>query len=514
MKRKSAVAVLLIGVFLVSSLLPSVIAAADPADFSIPNGHFFKQTNGSGGSGDFGYAVTDDERIPFWTVYQRLGGPAEIGYPMSQRFQWNGATAQAFQKAVLQWNPQTQSVAFVNIFDELSRAGRDGWLTGMYKIPPPEDFGDAGKPWDEIVKNRLELLNSFPKLKARYEQSVDPLTQYGLPVSRVVIRNDAFVVRFQRAVIEEWLVDQPHAKAGEVTVANGGDILKQAGLIPASALTLQLRPHTSTAVRPAAPIPTAEPTANPVYSVAPRAVLLPPLRQPPARFDRRAWRVVLDPGHGGSETGAVRSMGNGLIMAEKNLNLIIGLRTAQLLRNAGIEVALTRDTDREVNVGRYDLNRDGRVSIADDLQARAEIANQFGADIFVSIHNNGHGNPAQYGTEVYYNAAREHSTHNRALAWYLQQRIVQLVQMAGYPTRDRGIKTDLSAGHGGYFAVLGPQSRTTPSPSRMPAALTESLFVSSYYDSPWLAREEVLDAIARGHAEGVIDYLEWSQRNG
>src|SRR5919199_4208176 len=143
MKRKAATTWALIGAFLLTSLLPSPTAQADPPDFAIPNGHFFKQANGSNGSGEAGFAVTDEDRIPFWNVYQRLGGPDEIGYPISQRFVWNGFVSQAFQRAILQWNQQTQTVIFVNVFDELSRAGRDAWLSSQVQIPSPMEFGDA-----------------------------------------------------------------------------------------------------------------------------------------------------------------------------------------------------------------------------------------------------------------------------------------------------------------------------------------------------------------------------------
>jgi N-acetylmuramoyl-L-alanine amidase len=372
------------------------------------------------------------------------------------------------------------------------------------------------------VRGRLAALDGVPKIKERYQRSVDPLAQFGLPTSQVVSRDDALVVRFQRAVIEEWKVDRPWAQAGEVTLASGGEIAKDAGLLPGPALTPQAwRPPATAPARPLAPFGPAAPAASQASAlpasapvvIAPRAAVLPPLRAAPTRADGRAWRVVLDPGHGGAESGSARPVGNGLVMVEKNVNLRIALSAAELLRGAGIEVALTRDNDRQVNWSAYDLNGDGQTTLADDLQARAEMANRFRADVFVSVHNNGHNNPAQYGTEVYFNASRSHSAHNWALAWYLNQRIVQLIRMTGYPTLDRGVKPDTTAGHG-HFAVLGPESPSIPSPSRMAGALTESLFVSSYYDAPWLATTEVIDAIARGHAEGILDYLEWVQTRG
>ncbi|HEX2171817.1 MAG TPA: hypothetical protein VHL09_05180, partial [Dehalococcoidia bacterium] len=84
MSGRAIVSAVVIGVFVCATVLPRPAASADPIDFTIPNGHFFKQSNGQGGAGDLGFAVTDDDRMPFWTIYQRLGGPAEVGYPISQ----------------------------------------------------------------------------------------------------------------------------------------------------------------------------------------------------------------------------------------------------------------------------------------------------------------------------------------------------------------------------------------------------------------------------------------------
>lgn len=51
-----------------------------------------------------GYDVNNSGGIPFLSTYQALG-PELVGYPISQRFVWNGFTVQAFQKAVMQWQP-------------------------------------------------------------------------------------------------------------------------------------------------------------------------------------------------------------------------------------------------------------------------------------------------------------------------------------------------------------------------------------------------------------------------
>ncbi|HEX2171303.1 MAG TPA: N-acetylmuramoyl-L-alanine amidase, partial [Dehalococcoidia bacterium] len=391
----------------------------------------------------------------------------------------------------------------------------------------------AGRPWPEVVAVHQALLTD-PDLRAAYFAVADPVTIYGLPMAPVQDMGNVLVLRAQRGILQKWLVDVPWARAGQVTIANSGDVAKEAGLLPTAALRLQngselarsggapLLPSPSTppvagSPPPSTPSPTASPVpwANNPAAVTPQPLNLPPLRMAPARADRRPWRVVLDPGHGGAEIGAAHTFDNGSIIAEKNINLRIALHAAQLLRGAGIEVTLTRDTDRQVNAPPADRNGDGQASLSDDLQARADIANQVNADVFVSVHNNGHSNPRLAGTEVYFNESRPFADRNRALAGFLDRRIVEMIRLAGYTQApDRGIRTDASVTRGRHFAVLGPQTSQIPRPSGMPGVLTESLFVSSDFDAPWLARPEIQDAIARGHAEGILDFLEWLGRGG
>src|SRR5438067_12563105 len=91
---------------------------------------------------------------------------------------------------------------------------------------------------------------------------------------------------------------------------------------------------------------------------------------------------AVDPGHGGKETGAVSRSG----LAEKDVNLRIGLKLAGLLRAGSYVPVLTRDCDRQVNTAGQDLNANGVVDVDDDLQARVDAANAAHADIVVSIH--------------------------------------------------------------------------------------------------------------------------------
>ncbi len=207
-------------------------------DWDIPNGHFFTQANGSpAGARRKGFAITNEGGVRFWDEFQRLGGVESLGYPVSRRFRWKDFTVQVMQKGVLQWRPEASQAYFANVLDELSLAKKDPWLFSNRSTPGPlgSDF-DSKKSWDQVVADRLALLDAQPALKARYNAAPAPLIQFGLPTSKVQDMGTHFVVRLQRAVLQLWKTDVPWAAAGSVTVANGGDLGKEAGLFPPEAL--------------------------------------------------------------------------------------------------------------------------------------------------------------------------------------------------------------------------------------------------------------------------------------
>ena len=194
---------------------------------------------------DVGFAVTNTGGIPFWDTWQRLG-LENVGYPISHRYIWRGFVTQAFQKAIMQWQPG-KGVFFVNIFDEMHDAGRDNVLRSRYATPHQlEDSFDASLSgehreeipeivqndlqemhWESIKERRLALLDANPAIKERYYAAPDPLLLYGLPTSRVEDMGNHYAIRTQRTVFQQWKEDVPWAKAGEVTIANGGDIVKK-----------------------------------------------------------------------------------------------------------------------------------------------------------------------------------------------------------------------------------------------------------------------------------------------
>ncbi len=170
--------------------------------------------------------------------------------------------------------------------------------------------------------------------------------------------------------------------------------------------------------------------------------------------------IVLDPGHGGSDPGAVRYG-----LQEKDLNLDIAGRTREALRPYAVDVYMTRDTDIDL-----------------ELAPRADLANRLGADYFLSIHINAGGGTG-FESYVHINA----SAGSLALRDVIHRKVGGFYSTSGF--RDRGQKS-------ADFAVL----RLT----RMPSLLLENLFIDMAGDAIKLADPVFRQQIARAIAEGLI----------
>lgn len=233
----------LLGVVAPHTLADAPPASAPALDYALPDGHFFTQANGSPlGKSATGFLLADDGGIDFWQGYQRLGGVGLLGYPISGRFEQAGFVAQATQRGILQWQPKTSSVVLTNIFDQLHDAGKDAWLQSTYQVPPPVTLNEKGQTFTQVAQHRLALLNGNPAIKARYLATPDAVDLYGLPTSAPVDFGPMIAVRFQRVVMQDWKVAEPWAKVGDVTLVNGGDVAKAAGIIPADAIAASAPP--------------------------------------------------------------------------------------------------------------------------------------------------------------------------------------------------------------------------------------------------------------------------------
>ncbi|HEX2171774.1 MAG TPA: L,D-transpeptidase [Dehalococcoidia bacterium] len=263
-----------------ASLLPRG-AQAETEDWQFSRGRFFTQTSPIPG---LGYTVTDDGGVPFYTTFEQLGGVPAVGYPVSERLIWNGQTVQVFQRAVFVWNESTHQIEFLNVLDLLHDRGSDGWLAATRSVPAPlgPEF-DRGRTWDQIVQMRQSLLARAPAMQQVYFAVPDPIALYGLPTSAVTDQGSHWAIRLQRAVFQQWKTNTPWARAGQVTIANAGDLAKEAGLIdgltafppvnaPEPPPTPTPIPPTATPIPPTAtPVPTRTPVPPPAATVAPRA---------------------------------------------------------------------------------------------------------------------------------------------------------------------------------------------------------------------------------------------------
>lgn len=280
MRRRSIFVTLAALLLLVLALgqHPGAQAQTTAADYDLPNGagHFYTQTN-AGAAPQFGYRITNEDGINFWSEFQRLGGVNVLGYPVSRRFTLDGFTVQATQKVILQWRPEIRQVYFINVFDKLHDMGMDNVLQATYQIPPQLDTSfDAGKTtFDQISKARLALLNNDLAIAARYYNGgslAAAILYNGLPTSNVTNEGPFSSLRAQRIAIQHWSVANPAAgiKAGDVSVVNGGDIAKALGLVPASAAFTETSAGSVNAPTPTA-TPTPAATATPVATATPTA---------------------------------------------------------------------------------------------------------------------------------------------------------------------------------------------------------------------------------------------------
>jgi N-acetylmuramoyl-L-alanine amidase len=130
--------------------------------------------------------------------------------------------------------------------------------------------------------------------------------------------------------------------------------------------------------------------------------------------------VVIDPGHGGFDPGAIGVQGT----REKDLNLAVAMLVKEKLAQAGAKVVMTRETDIDVP----SRNGAGR----GDLQARTTIANENGADVFISVHHNAAVRASANGTGTYYYPK---TMFDGILAQSLQVAMLQEGGLADYGVR-------------------------------------------------------------------------------
>jgi N-acetylmuramoyl-L-alanine amidase len=457
----------------------------------IRDNRFFEQTR---------YRVDEDA---FWDYFRRRGGIRTFGYPASNTFVLMGMKVQIFQRQVMQLRPDG-GVQTMNLLDDgLMPYTRMNGST--FPAPDKNVYGQSPKPgdpdyhpkmlqfvrdmapdnWDGEQVNFARTFFGSVRLDDAYPDGVPDegegllpyfnLEIWGLPTSRPMHdpTNPNFIYqRFQRGIMHydkgcgctQGLLFGDYFKAILTRKNLPGDLAEQA-------------------------------KSNKLLGLNPGGAF------------RRDPVVTLDAGHGGTEIGASHAFPDGTVVAEKDLNLRVMLRVRDLLSSAGYAVTVTRTRDAQVNSDKKDLTGDGKVTLSDDLQARVDIANGTGSDVFVSVHFNGISDPNRKGTYIFWDPDQAYSDRSKALAELVDQNLVKAMRDAGYAPEDHGATRDTSVLGGDHYYLLSPKTDIVARPSQMPAIIGEGLFVTNDDDANALRKDAVLEAIARGYAEGIKAYF-------
>ena len=179
--------------------------------------------------------------------------------------------------------------------------------------------------------------------------------------------------------------------------------------------------------------------------------------------DTMSKKVVLDAGHGGADPGAVGSGGTN----EKDVVLPITLKVGTILKNHGVNVVYTRQTDKKL-----------------ELAERTKIANNAKADLFVSIHANGATDKTAKGQETY--------AYRKGTTAYKLAESIQKEMVAASGLRNRGAKT------ASYYVLV----HTT-----MPAVIAETAFISNPDEEKLLKDSAWQQKMAVAIAKGILSHL-------
>ena len=193
-------------------------------------------------------------------------------------------------------------------------------------------------------------------------------------------------------------------------------------------------------------------------------------------------RVVLDPGHGGEDGGAVGVDG----VVEKDINLSISLKLRDLLEASGYEVIMTRETDQAIYDDDATSLRKKKIS---DLHNRADIINKNKKEncIFISIHQNKFPNPKYFGTQIFYS---KNEIKSQELAIKIKDSVVGLIQTEN--TREIKPATE-------KIYLLNN--------AHIPAVVVECGFLSNAEEAKKLIDEKYQSQIAFSIYCGISDYF-------
>ncbi|MCE5341268.1 MAG: N-acetylmuramoyl-L-alanine amidase [Planctomycetaceae bacterium] len=205
-----------------------------------------------------------------------------------------------------------------------------------------------------------------------------------------------------------------------------------------------------------------KPVEKPVV-VAPTQPKVITLPEPPKPKKVTGKTIVIDPGHGGQDPGAKSVQG----FYEKTVNLDVALQIADMLRETGHRVIMTRDSDAFL-----------------ELEERAGVANRAKADVFISIHSDSAARKSANGFSVY--IARSASGAAEELAESIDDRMTRT------SISSNGVKK------ADYRVLVQTQC---------PAVLIELGYLSNYWEAKQLKNAAMQKKLAQAIADGITNYL-------
>lgn len=193
--------------------------------------------------------------------------------------------------------------------------------------------------------------------------------------------------------------------------------------------------------------------------------------------------IVIDPGHGGQDPGAIGPTG----LKEKDVTLAISLLLADKLHQSGAQVQLTRRTDQKIS-----------------LEERLYLINSLKAQLFVSIHCNSFTNPQANGVEIWHSYQGDYGSiyyrEAKRIAAIVQEQLVQ-----GTGLRNRGIKTRLVDNTGS--PIYGLDYYYLHRKAKCPGLIVELGFISNPAEEALLADPSFQEKAAVSIMEGLATAL-------
>ncbi|TRZ91824.1 N-acetylmuramoyl-L-alanine amidase [bacterium] len=239
------------------------------------------------------------------------------------------------------------------------------------------------------------------------------------------------------------------------------------------------------------------------------ATALPPVVRPAgAQAPRKFWTIVVDPGHGGLETGAKGKFG----ALEKDITLAISLKLRDIVeKNQAFRVFLTRDKDTDVS-----------------LENRSALANNHKADLFISVHANGSMRKNARGSETYFLSLNATDEESRRLAYMENTSSVLEAQIepenqddvkmilwdlaqSAYLKQSSLLAEKIQAGLNELLGTLDRGVKQAPfkvlTGVACPAVLVETAFISNPEEEKQLGSEEFQDNVARAIYLSLVEYF-------